>query len=66
MPIIQIHILEGRSTELKRELISEVTDAVSRTLRSPRESIRVLLNEIPEENWGVAGVPIFELRNKNN
>jgi len=66
MPIIQLHILEGRSTELKRELISEVTNAVSRTLGSPLESIRVLLNEIPEENWGVAGVPILEWKNKNN
>jgi 4-oxalocrotonate tautomerase len=66
MPIIQLHILEGRSTELKRELISEVTNAVSRTLGSPRESIRVLLNEIPKENWGVGGVPIVELENKKN
>ena len=66
MPIIQLHILEGRSTELKRELISEVTNAVSRTLGSPLESIRVLLNEIPEENWGVAGVPILGGKNKSN
>jgi len=66
MPIVQLHLLEGRSTELKKALISEVTDAVSRTLGSPRESIRVLLNEIPKENWGVAGVPILEWKNKSN
>ncbi|MCL6572944.1 MAG: 4-oxalocrotonate tautomerase family protein [Bacillus sp. (in: Bacteria)] len=58
MPIIQIHLIEGRSLELKRQLISEVTEAVSKTLGNSPESIRVFLQEIPEENWGVAGTSI--------
>jgi 4-oxalocrotonate tautomerase len=64
MPIIQVHLLEGRSTELKRQLISEVTTAVSRTLGNPPETVRVLLHEVSEENWGVGGVPIVERKNK--
>lgn len=64
MPIIQLHMLEGRSADLKRQLISEVTNAVSRTLGNPTESIRVLLYEVPEENWGVAGTPIVDRNNK--
>jgi 4-oxalocrotonate tautomerase len=57
MPIIQVYLLEGRSKELKQQLITEVTSAVSKTLGSSPETIRVLLHDVPEENWGVAGVP---------
>jgi 4-oxalocrotonate tautomerase len=60
MPIIQVNLLEGRSAEIKRELIAEITQAVSRTLGNSPETIRVLLHEVPEENWGVAGVPIVD------
>lgn len=55
MPIIQMHILEGRSDALKQKLVAEVTDAVSRTLGNPPESIRVLLYEIPKSHWAVGG-----------
>jgi 4-oxalocrotonate tautomerase len=56
MPIVNIHILEGRTPEQKKTLISEVTKAVSRSINSPPEKIKVLLFEIPEENWATAGV----------
>jgi 4-oxalocrotonate tautomerase len=58
MPIVHVHLLEGRSRELKQQLISEITAAVSRTLGNSPASIRVLLHEVPQENWGVAGLPI--------
>jgi 4-oxalocrotonate tautomerase len=56
MPIVNIHILEGRTAEQKKTLISEVTKAVSRSLDSPPEKIKVLILEIPEENWATAGI----------
>jgi 4-oxalocrotonate tautomerase len=58
MPIVQIHLLEGRSKEVKQQLISEITAAVSRTLGNSPETIRVLLHDVASENWGVAGSPI--------
>ncbi|WP_407937469.1 tautomerase family protein [Neobacillus vireti] len=39
MNIIQVHLIEGRSAELKRQLISEVTSLVSRTLGNAPETI---------------------------
>jgi 4-oxalocrotonate tautomerase len=63
MPIIQVHLLEGRSREMKQQLISEITAAVSRTLGNSPDTIRVLLNEIPHENWGVAGLPMSNRQN---
>ena len=57
MPIIDVSMLEGRTDEQKRALIAELTDVTERVLGVPRESIRVLLREVPPENWGVGGVP---------
>ncbi|MBO9130652.1 2-hydroxymuconate tautomerase [Bacillus sp. 165] len=56
MPIANIHILEGRNVEQKRHLIAEVTDAISRSLGADPSTIKVLLIEIPKENWATAGV----------
>ncbi|MGM7702871.1 2-hydroxymuconate tautomerase [Pseudalkalibacillus sp. Hm43] len=56
MPIAQIHILEGRSKEQKRTLIKEVTEAIHRSTGTDIERIRVLLYEIPNENWATGGV----------
>ena len=55
MPIIDISLLEGRPPERKAALIRELTDAAERVLGVPRASIRVLLREVPAENWGVGG-----------
>lgn len=63
MPIVQVHLLEGRSKELKQQLISEITSVVSNTLGNSPETIRVLLHDVPQENWGVGGRSI---NNKQN
>jgi len=55
MPIVDISLLEGRDAKKKARLIREVTDAVERALGVPRESVRVLLREVPAEHWGVGG-----------
>ncbi|MEL0082570.1 MAG: 2-hydroxymuconate tautomerase family protein [Gammaproteobacteria bacterium] len=55
MPFLQVNLMEGRSEELKRELIAELTETVHRVLDSPKEAIRVQLIEVPTTNWGIAG-----------
>jgi 4-oxalocrotonate tautomerase len=57
MPLIQVSLIEGRAPQVKRALVAEVTDAVVRTLEAPRETVRVILNEVPPEHWAVGGVP---------
>ena len=57
MPIIDVSLLEGRSPETKRALMRELTDVAERVLGVPRESIRVLLREVPAEHWAVGGAP---------
>lgn len=55
MPFIQIHLLKGRSPEKKERLIREVTDLVSDLLEAPVQSVRVMIQEIEPEHWGIAG-----------
>ena len=57
MPLIQVSLIEGRSPQVRRALIAELTDAVVRALDAPRETVRVILNEVPPEHWAVGGVP---------
>ncbi|MEX1056853.1 MAG: 2-hydroxymuconate tautomerase, partial [Natronospirillum sp.] len=47
MPIAHINILEGRSDEQKRDLISKVTDAISESLGSARDNVRITITEVP-------------------
>lgn len=57
MPIIQVQMMEGRPKEKIAEVIQNITITVAETLDAPKESIRVLVTEIPKTHWGVAGVP---------
>ena len=57
MPIVQIHLLEGRTPERKAELIAAVTEACCRTLGSRPEAVRIILKR---ENFGKGGKP-FDL-----
>ncbi len=55
MPIIQIQVIEGRKQEQIQNLISNVTDAVAKSLDVDAERVRVLVNEIPGSRWGGGG-----------
>ena len=60
MPFLQMHMIEGRSDEKKKELIQELTETVCRVLEADPQAVRVELIEVPPENWGIAGVPMSE------
>lgn len=56
MPIISVTMLVGRSPVQKRAFLREVTDAAVRTLAVQPQQVRVIIQEIAPEHWGVAGV----------
>jgi 4-oxalocrotonate tautomerase len=56
MPIVQVALLEGRPGEVKEQLIAELTETIVRVLDAPRETVRVILTDVPAAHWGVAGV----------
>jgi 4-oxalocrotonate tautomerase len=57
MPLIQVTMIEGRSADMKAALIRGLTEAAVQTTGAPRESIRVILQEVPNAHWGVGGSP---------
>ena len=56
MPLIQIHMLEGRSAQQKRELLDAVTHAVHESIGAPLSSIRVWIQEFSSEEYMIGGV----------
>lgn len=56
MPIIEMHLLEGRTIAQKREVAEAVTQAVVRSLSVRPESVRILITEHGFEDFSVAGV----------
>ncbi len=64
MPILTIHMLEGRSKEQKKNLIEKVTQTVVETLDTPPEAVRIVISEMSSEDYGVAGLPVNEYRVK--
>lgn len=65
MPIITINLLAGRSDDQKESLIHEVTEACHRSPGAPRESVRIILNEMDDQHYGVAGVSKKKLNEGN-
>lgn len=55
MPIIEVTIIEGRTIEKKIKMIRAVTDAVVETLEAPRDSVRIILHEVPKWHFAVGG-----------
>jgi 4-oxalocrotonate tautomerase len=55
MPLIEIHMLEGRTDEQKRLLLESITDAVHKSIGSPLPTIRVWIQEMPKKEYMVGG-----------
>ena len=56
MPIVNIMLIEGRTPEQKKAMFKAVTDAIVQTLGAPRESVRIVINEVPMEHFVVGGM----------
>jgi len=55
MPIIQVNLLQGRSTEVKRKYAAEITRVTCECLSVKPESVRIIFNDMAGDNFAVAG-----------
>ena len=62
MPLIQVTMVEGRTTEQKHALIRNLSASMSETLGVPLERIRVAIYEISADEWGIGGEPFSAAR----
>ncbi|MGV7120404.1 tautomerase family protein [Sphingopyxis sp. 550A] len=60
MPIISVTIAEGRPVEKRRTLIKALTEATVNAFDVRPDQVRVIINEVPLENYAVAGVTFAE------
>lgn len=61
MPFAQIYMIEGRTEEQKRAVIEKVSAALVEATGAPIANVRVWIQELPKENWGIAGVSAKDL-----
>ena len=55
MPLIQIHLAEGRTENQKKDLMTGMTDLTEKVIGAPRDSIRVWINEFPDTAYMASG-----------
>lgn len=58
--VIEISLFTGRSIEAKRRLYAELVAAVAPFGLAPHD-LKVILHEVPRENWGLRGKPGSEI-----
>lgn len=60
MPLVQITMLSGRTTEQKRKLAQRITDAMVEEAGARREAIVVAFHEVSKESYASGGVLISD------
>ena len=55
MPLVQIDMLEGRTLEQKRALVTKVTEAIVETTKCSAEVVTIIIREMPPMHLGKAG-----------
>lgn len=62
MPYVNVQITTGASRAQKEALVREITSTLNRVLGKKPEHTHIVIQEIPDENWGFAGVLTDDFR----
>lgn len=62
MPLIEVTMVEGRSPEQLRALIAALTQAAVDAVGAPKDTVRVVIREVPATHWAAGDVTIAERR----
>lgn len=55
MPYVNIRVAGTLTREQKKQIAEELTDTLERVAKKPRSYTYISFDEIPDENWAVAG-----------
>ena len=65
MPMVNVKITrEGATAEQKSRVIAEMTEVLARVLGKNPATTIVIIEEVENENWGIAGEPVSERRKR--
>ncbi len=56
MPLVTVHLLEGRTLEQKRRLVARITDALVEETGARREMVQVRFENVSKQEWGRGGL----------
>ncbi|HLA92399.1 MAG TPA: 2-hydroxymuconate tautomerase [Actinomycetota bacterium] len=56
MPLVTVHLLEGRTLDQKRRLVARITDALIEEAGARREMVQVRFLEVSKQDWGRGGL----------
>lgn len=66
MPILEVHLLKGRTVDVRKLLVSELTNTVCRCLEVKPEQVRIIIDEMDYSNFAVGGKTFEELHYESN
>jgi 4-oxalocrotonate tautomerase len=55
MPVVTIKLAGSLNREQKKKIAAEITDTLERHALKPRRYIYIAFEEMPDENWAIAG-----------
>ena len=56
MPVVTVQMWTGRTPAQKKALVRAITDAMVQHAGAKPANLHVILQEVPKENWALAGV----------
>ncbi len=56
MPVVTVQMWPGRTPEQKKDLVRAITDAMITHADAKPDHLHVIIQEIPPEDWGRAGI----------
>ena len=60
MPLVQVTLLTGRTTEQKRKLAERITDVIVEEAGARRDAVVVAFHEVSKESYASGGVLIAD------
>ncbi len=55
MPIVQIHLKEGRTADQKRRAAKEITDCICNCFDVKAPSVRIVFSDMKKEDFAIGG-----------
>lgn len=55
MPIVHVHLYEGRTVEQKRAMVKAVTQALVETINATPESVHIVIQDMERHDYGDGG-----------
>ena len=60
MPTAVVNIKEGRTLDQKRAMVTKMTEVLCETMEVKESSVRIIINEMKNDNFAIAGTLVCD------